>query len=61
MQQAISLLQYCIHAASLQQMQLHLQEIEEERDQDPVIVLSLSPLYAAVGDGINTNNTTQIT
>ena len=42
---------YCIHAATLQQLQCYQGETEEEEDQDSVIILSLSPLYAAVANG----------
>lgn len=43
--------QYCIHAAVLEQLELHQHnETEEEQDLDLVTVLSLSLLCAAVTD-----------
>ena len=46
--------QYCIHAAALLQLQRSRNEPEQGDTQDPVSVLSLSPLYAAVTDGKST-------
>ena len=43
--------QYCILAATLQQLQQDPSEVHEEEDQDVVVILSLSPLLAAVTDG----------